>query len=289
MYFKTKIYKKAASAVLAILMAINVVPAYAMGNDTYEEPESLTSETIETEIPTIDPYANFVFTNFFLSNTNVSGTSAFLSWDYVAEASYYDINCNNMVIDSNILENSYDLTGLENGKSYTIIVNAYNSEGILIGTSNAVFVYNDFVVNEETILYEDITVENLYINRDYLNLNGHTITVKGNLILSGGSLFVNNGQLFINGDFRIQDETVLSDGSKAYSYCYGVLKMLNRNDNIIVNGDFVSDTYGTCLYKAGTIEIKGNFTQLNGTFTADEDHKIILSGEKNQTVYFQVS
>ncbi len=287
MYFKTKIYKKAVSAVLAILMAINVVPVYALGNDTYEEPENLIPETIETENPTITPYTNSVVINFSLSNTNVSGTSACLSWDYVAEAAYYDINCNNMVIVPSVLENSYDLTGLENGKLYTIVVNAYNSEGILIGTSNEVFVYNDFIVNEETILHEDITVENLYINRDYLNLNGHTITVKGNLILSGGSLFVNNGQLFINGDFRIQNETVLSDGSKAYNYSYGVLKMLNRNDNIIVNGDFVSDTYGACLYKSGTMEIKGHFTQLNGTFMSEEDHKIILSGEKYQTVYFQ--
>ncbi|WP_286019068.1 hypothetical protein, partial [Candidatus Venteria ishoeyi] len=134
----------------------------------------------------------------------------------------------------------------------------------------------------------------------FIDLQGHSLTVEGNLIHSGGSLKLSGGDLRIAGDYRVQkpvyDEATgeLTD----YAYSTGYLYMQNAADYLLVEGDFVldssADQYGRL--NDGILEIKGNFTQKSTyptthlgdeNFDTSENHKTILSGSGTQSVSFE--
>ncbi|MDU9048072.1 MAG: thrombospondin type 3 repeat-containing protein [Candidatus Electrothrix sp. Rat3] len=110
---------------------------------------------------------------------------------------------------------------------------------------------------------------------------------------------MNGGKLIVKGDYRIQNKT--ADG--AYTYSAGKLNMANEADHILVEGDFVMDSMyqhdgGTteALLYAGTLEVKGNFTQQSTTggdyysfenFEARGTHKVLLSGTGPQAISFE--
>jgi hypothetical protein len=122
--------------------------------------------------------------------------------------------------------------------------------------------------------------------------------VEGDFVHSGGVLNVNGGQLIVKGDYRIQKKD-----SEGYTYSSGRLNMANANDHILVEHDFVMDSMyqhdgGTtdARLHAGTLEIKGNFTQQSTNsegsyphenFEALGAHKVHLSGTGTQTVSFE--
>lgn len=69
--------------------------------------------------------------------------------------------------------------------------------------------------------------------------------------------------------------------------------MQNAEDYILVNGNMlVASYYDNIKLTAGTLEIKGDFTQkyyhssYQNNFYCSSSHKVILSGEKLQTVSF---
>ena len=157
-----------------------------------------------------------------------------------------------------------------------------------------------------------------YLNKEdgTLLLNGGTVTVKkdanlnsgttslanglmkveGSVIQTDGQLGINGGCLEVGGDYRIQTRGSNDFGDTTWSGSNGTLVMDNLQDYILVNGTFATAGKGSTL-TAGTLEIKGNFEQ-HGTgsssyypncgenFNASGTHKVILSGEKTQTVYF---
>ncbi|MHC1685189.1 MAG: PKD domain-containing protein [Clostridiaceae bacterium] len=142
-------------------------------------------------------------------------------------------------------------------------------------------------------LEQDETFDgDLYLAYDTLDLNGYKLTVNGNLIQSGGAVNINGGQLNVTGDYRIQTLNKSSNGNATYSYSYGYLKMLNDSDYVQVGGNFITQAYYSHngLLKAGTFDIKGDFTQKNANeydnFRSTENHKVIFSGEKLQTISF---
>lgn len=69
--------------------------------------------------------------------------------------------------------------------------------------------------------------------------------------------------------------------------------MTNDKDYVLVGGDFetVASTNHSNYLTAGTLEIKGNFSQFgDGTefaFPASGTHRVILSGEEKQSVMFE--
>ncbi|HOV27632.1 MAG TPA: fibronectin type III domain-containing protein [Pseudobacteroides sp.] len=152
-------------------------------------------------------------------------------------------------------------------------------------------------------LNEDVELDSsLYISGSTVDLNGYKLTVNGDLIQSGGILYVNGGQLVVNGNYYIQSETKAADGTLSYGRSTGIIKMQNSNDYVKVNGSFqvqsdniINDT----LLSAGTLEVKGDFVQIAGVFynygtyarannfAPGGTHKVILSGDKKQKVYFQ--
>jgi F420-dependent methylenetetrahydromethanopterin dehydrogenase len=135
-----------------------------------------------------------------------------------------------------------------------------------------------------------------------LDLAGRTLTIMGNFVHSGGVLKINGGKLIVKGDYRIQRKN--ADG--AYTNSFGQLNMSNEADHIQVEGDFIMDSYyrhdGTqssaenALLTAGTLEVKGNFTQKSThtstsyphfNFKTGGTHKVLLSGSGPQAVSFE--
>ncbi|EIC05811.1 cellulose 1,4-beta-cellobiosidase, partial [Acetivibrio thermocellus YS] len=133
-----------------------------------------------------------------------------------------------------------------------------------------------------------------YLVGGTLDLNGYKLKINGNLIHSGGTIVLNGGQLTVNGDYRIQTELENKDkdGKTVYDQSYGVLKMTNPEDYILVMGDFVMQNYyqtkDSKVLSDGVLEIKGDFTQIacgvTPSFYACENHKVILSGTKLQRI-----
>ncbi len=111
------------------------------------------------------------------------------------------------------------------------------------------------------------------------------LEVGGSVWLTSGTLNVNKGKLYIGGDLNLSD-TGMGYGS-------GYLNMQNAEDYILVNGNVCAYTYnsGSC-FTAGTLEIKGDFTQkyyynnYQNNFYCPGSHKVVLSGEMLQTVSF---
>ncbi|WP_214659220.1 RHS repeat-associated core domain-containing protein [Candidatus Formimonas warabiya] len=132
-----------------------------------------------------------------------------------------------------------------------------------------------------------LTVENnLYQNQGTLDLNSGILSVNGNLIQTDGTLYVNGGRLNVIGNYWIQTE---SGGSS-----YGYLKMVNSADYVQVGGNFVtrSKRVHSGYLTAGTLEVKGDFTQKYGAgsfynFVATGTHKVLLSGSGAQRVSFE--
>jgi hypothetical protein len=142
-------------------------------------------------------------------------------------------------------------------------------------------------------LTEDETIEgDLYLAGDELNLDGYSLTIKGNLIQSGGTVNINGGTLTIEGDYRLQSMSVGNDGTKTYGYSTGCLDMTDEADHVKVHGSFVTQSlhdHSTNLTD-GILEIGGDFEQKRNVtyknFSAGGNHKVILNGDRLQTVKF---
>jgi hypothetical protein len=136
---------------------------------------------------------------------------------------------------------------------------------------------------------------NVKLESGTLDLQGQTLIIHGHLIHSGGILKVNEGTLIVKGNYLIQKPTV-----QGYTYSSGILSMKNDSDHVLVEGNFVMDSYlsHNNNLTAGSLEIKGDFTQKStesGTgsrynfcaYTTDSKHKVVLSGSGKQAVSFE--
>ena len=164
----------------------------------------------------------------------------------------------------------------------------------------------------------DVTVTH-FTQYGNLSLNGQTLTVledvrqKGNIYGDGGTMKVNgsctqtdgildlNGATIdIDGDYRLQNVGEDEAGNTAYYATYGVLKMNDKADHMIVGGNFYTQSYygdGSNYNDLtnGVLELKGGFYQLasdggsGSNFNAKDNHRVTFTGEGVQTVNFEGS
>ena len=190
-------------------------------------------------------------------------------------------------------------------------------DGSLTAKDKKLAINSDVKLKTMDLAGQNLTVQG-YLNKEdgTLLLNGGTITVKkdgnlnsgttsldnglmkveGSVIQANGQLRINGGRLEVGGDYRIQTKGTNDFGDTVWNGSYGTLVMDNSQDYILVNGTFATAGKESTL-TAGTLEVKGDFEQ-HGTygsysssnyernFNASDTHKVILSGEKPQTVYF---
>lgn len=110
----------------------------------------------------------------------------------------------------------------------------------------------------------------IYDRDTNLKLNGATMTVKGDFD-GQGKIILGGGTLHIDGDFDY------------YSY-EGGIEMNNKNDSLYIGGDFTINGNSWSDFTDGIMEIKGDFYSYN-SFISSGNHKLILSGEEDLTVY----
>lgn len=138
----------------------------------------------------------------------------------------------------------------------------------------------DMTVSSQYVLEKDMIVQNLTVKSN-LDLNGYRLTVQGNIKHESGRILFNKGELLCQGDYTVTGN--------------GYLQMGNDNDYMLTEGNFVCETlYGNNSFKAGIIEIKGDFFQKcvknylssEENFVCSGTHKTIFSGKKRQEIHF---
>lgn len=147
-----------------------------------------------------------------------------------------------------------------------------------------------YSLGEVTAGYDDgIYVNDYTLSEGTLDLDGKTMYVGGDFLHTGGTLNIGSGRLVIFGNYCIKSEYI---DYKTYS---GELVMENENGHLLVYGNIYMQSYQNTL-TAGIIEIKGNFMHQRGkywkslvgnNFTPAGTHKVVLSGNGEQNIYFQ--
>lgn len=143
-----------------------------------------------------------------------------------------------------------------------------------------------------------------------IDMNGHKITVSGDLEQRDGTIDVNGGTLDVKGSVtQVGDYTLptiyVNNGyvevggnfTSGTGKTQSKLIMTKPTDYVLVRGNFTAYSFlgASDLLTAGTLEIKGHFSQLWGgtyggsakNFYATDDHKVILSGTAEQIISFE--
>lgn len=142
---------------------------------------------------------------------------------------------------------------------------------------------HDIRFTDNRTLSDDLHIGGAVVfDGDKFDLNGHTMTVGSYVNLWNTTLNINKGKLLISGDLNF---------GTANSYSRGRINMNNAADYILVNGNVIWYMYSNYNgLTAGTIEVKGDFTQkysyYTNNFAPRGDHKVILSGNRVQKVNF---
>ncbi|MBQ8965980.1 MBG domain-containing protein [Ruminococcus sp.] len=147
------------------------------------------------------------------------------------------------------------------------------------------------------VLTSDLTVSGGLDTSSDVDLNGHTLTVNGDMYMKAGALRIGSGKLIVKGNLYMG-----KDEQSSYAY----IVMNNSSGSITVEGDMVwklyssidtgndktkyaSDTAG--LITAGTINIKGNFSDLTpsgaynfNSFQMMGTSKLVMCGSGAQTL-----
>ncbi len=150
--------------------------------------------------------------------------------------------------------------------------------------------YRSLDINGSTL-----TVAKDMTQKGNITVNGGKLAVKGSYEQNDGYLDLDGGRVEVTGSYRMQTASADENGAVSYGQSYGVLKMNDPEDYMLVGGDFVAQSYfgdGASYndLRNGTLELKGNFKQIassTNNFNASEDHKVIFSGSDTQTVSFE--
>ena len=191
----------------------------------------------------------------------------------------YDLNCDNMITVDDLM----------------IAAVHFNTSPASYPAVTPVSVPAPATISSNMTVTEDVYYGDLTITGGTIDLNGHRMYVYGNLTQTGGTIDVHGGQLFVAGDYGQTGGELYADGGQiniggSYSITSGILMMANSADRVNVAGNFLMDSGNNHegYLTAGTLDIKGNFTQRSSSynFAASGTHKVVLSGTGQQTISF---
>lgn len=275
---------------------LEVMGDYIMRQSYIDYPGSIVYGVSSGQLKMTNPYdyilvhGDFITQNYAYNNQNYINSGIIeVEGDFYQYGSKEDtcFNCtgDNKVILSGdeaqtvILESSksiFNILELNNSSEEGVIFNTYVRYNELI-SNNTKYAFNSEAVSGWKLEKDEVYEGDLLLGGDELNLNGYTLNVKGNLMHMGGTINVNGGKLIVDGDYKMQSK----DGTAATA----VLKMINPNDYVLVNGDVVSDLYNgySNSLTAGTLEVKGNLV-LKARINSTDKFTVLLSGKTEQEV-----
>ncbi|TVP85317.1 MAG: hypothetical protein EA375_04665 [Acholeplasmataceae bacterium] len=154
--------------------------------------------------------------------------------------------------------------------------------------------------SEHFNLQHDLTIEgDLRLNAGTFEVSGHDVVVTGDLDLDSGTLDLGAGGLDVHGDaamrtghLTVGGGTVSISGDFTTGNSSGRIRMEHEDDHLLVKGNFQTQTLNTLT--AGTLEVRGDFTQIrntiysNATYTYNPSgtHLTRLSGDSVQNISF---
>lgn len=224
---------------------------------------------------------------------------------------YVTFDRNNLGHDAAIIKNNSTKTFYGGVKRLIGGIELCNGASLLINNQNeSVYIpYLHLTGGTFTALGKNIVIGELIFESGNIHIsNDSKVTILGGMNQESGVLNVNEGTLCIKGDysshagtFDVGDGRVEIDGNFSVSETYNSFynfKMNNDNAYMKVCGDFsmfsINSNEGNIT--AGTLELKGNFAQKyvwtggweasHSSFPATGTHKVIFSGDTEQTIYF---
>lgn len=140
----------------------------------------------------------------------------------------------------------------------------------------------NLTVKGNSLIQNDLSVSgDVCIEGAYLNVNGNELKVTGDVTITAGYLQMAKGTCICGGDMILEN-------SRTSSF----LMMTKPEDYVCVNGNFYarSRIMSSTAMTAGTLELRGDFehkkTVYEDGFIASGENRVILSGEKLQSVTF---
>nr|MCR5836786.1 hypothetical protein [Lachnospiraceae bacterium] len=197
------------------------------------------------------------------------------------------IGGNHVTVTGTITDNGHYVKGyVIPGASATITDNTYHGNLYLHVSRTIGFplVVEGTVSQDTSITYNaDVTIKGGYsLSNGYGYLSGHEMHVEGNVTISSNGYYHPTNLV-------LQGGKLICEGNLTVNPSYSYIIMNNANDYIYVGGN-CSFTSSVCsTMSAGTLELKGDFTQ-KGSYSnvqASGSHKVVLSGDKKQTVLFE--
>ena len=181
------------------------------------------------------------------------------------------------------------LVSAPNGNAFIAAGQIYSLEGnVSLKSFNQ---YGTLYLNSYQLNVSDSFTENGYI---YCGTG--SMTVGGNMVHEGGRLTIDKADVTVKGDYRLQKLNVDENNEPYYTTSSGCLNMSDAEGHFTVEGNFITQSSGNGNYNYltdGTLELKGNFAQfasedgIKDNFYCRNSHKVIFSGEKTQTIYFE--
>ena len=225
-------------------------------NATSNENRSMLTEgtlTVDGDFEVVRPEKN-ILNNFYSTGNhtvvlNVTGENN-LKWGY---EDVYGSRISNLVVRGNGTLNI-------DGKPY--VTGSYGEKNVKVT--------GDMIPGEGILFADGVFSGSLYLR--------NKLTVKGELNV-GGDVYNKSGRIvFESGSLKVGGDVDCEGGY----YTYGI-EMTHEDDSMTVEGDFTYESYYTSVMKAGVLKVCGDFTAKKG-FESCKSHKVILSGNKKQTI-----
>lgn len=193
----------------------------------------------------------------------------------------------NLPVTGNVSGNGNRITGFLLATATTLFEDGEYSGDVL--TEPGKKIGNLSVLNGNLVTRGNVSLQNgLVVNGDlsvesgYLDLKGNELKVTGDITINSAYIRISKGKCICGGDMTLK-------------YLYNnqsYLMMNDAEDYVCVDGDFYarSRAMSSAAMTTGTLELKGNFeherTMNDDGFVVTGDCKVILSGDKLQTVNF---
>ena len=207
----------------------------------------------------------------YMENSGYMGQSALanLVIDNQSEAgaAFY----NSPYVSGTVTSNESRLDGLLAAGNGTTMTEPYFDGGLdVIG---AMYIDNSLCIGKD-----------LYVRPQnaYLSVKAD-LEVKGNAVL-GSVVSVKAANLIIDGNVQISTQAASLTGESVDCYCG--FDMTGENSRVLVKGSYYQKAAKVPAMTKGVLELKGNVTVI-GKLGSEENHRVVLSGEKEQHISLQ--
>ncbi len=222
----------------------------------------------------------YVLYSYFNKNTDTGILT--VSGDLILQKGNCSFDAGILEVKGDIKSDGDDYISISCGEKSTLRMTG-SKEQHIDAPANYTILNNVEIDNPNGVVVgENVTVVNVTSIQGVMTyasggVHGYTLEedgeYDGNLEIAGGVLDLNGHTLHVKGDFTVSG---------------GALTMINSNDHLIVDGDFLTKSQIDHKGKLtdGVLEVKGNFTQEVGSkaYAASDNHTTIFSGNAEQQV-----